>query len=193
MSPCNACIKHCLRSIIGDYTYLTPMSRSAFASNLTRKPARRSYATSYEKSQAGRDRYAVHDGPSGSNLKSATRSERNGSRQAWLDSRGVRPVIRTQSKTNREDADRTVSMHLTYLKDPLKLAEFVRKTLRSDNFDLAEKLVREASRNIQCTVSWNHLIDWQLGKGKMNAAIKTYNEVFRLSFLPQTVSNHTSR
>lgn len=63
------------------------------------------------------------------------------------------------------------------MKDPLQLADFVRKTLRKDDFENAETLVRVASKDVQCTVSWNHLIDWQLSKGRMNAAIKTYNEV----------------
>jgi pentatricopeptide repeat protein len=40
--------------------------------------------------------------------------------------------------------------------------------------------VRAASKTIKCTVSWNHLIDWQLSKGKINGAIRIYNEVCRM-------------
>jgi len=68
---------------------------------------------------------------------------------------------------------------LKLLKDPLKLAEHVRKCLKDDDFDTTLATVRAASKNVQCTVSWNHLIDWQLSRGKMNAAIKTYNEVLK--------------
>jgi hypothetical protein len=67
--------------------------------------------------------------------------------------------------------------HPEYANDPLKLAEYTRKALRGDDFETAIAVVRAASKGIACTVSWNHLIDWQMTKGKMNAAIKTYNEV----------------
>lgn len=59
----------------------------------------------------------------------------------------------------------------------MKLADFVRKSLRSDDFDTTLEVVRSASKTLQCVVSWNHLIDYTLSKGKMNAAIKIYNEV----------------
>jgi hypothetical protein len=74
--------------------------------------------------------------------------------------------------------------HPAYGNDPLKLAEFVRKALRGDDFDTAAAVVRAASKQIQCTVSWNHLIDWEMTKGKMNAALKIYNEVFCTLPLP---------
>lgn len=64
-----------------------------------------------------------------------------------------------------------------YANDPLKLAEYVRKALKGDDYDTALAVVRAASKGISCTVSWNHLIDWQLSKGRMNAAMKTYNEM----------------
>lgn len=113
-------------------------------------------------------------------------------RKKWLDSRGIRPEskktgdkehtdrdTRSGSKkvVHKERSDREIATHLTYLKDPLKLADFVRKTLRNDDFDFALEIVRAASKDVQCTVSWNHLVDWQLSRGKMNAAIQTYNEV----------------
>ena len=67
--------------------------------------------------------------------------------------------------------------HPEYANDPLKLAEYIRKALKGDDFDTALAVVRAASKRLACTVSWNHLIDWQMSKGKMNAALKTYNEV----------------
>jgi hypothetical protein len=71
---------------------------------------------------------------------------------------------------------------LKYLKDPLNLAEHVPKVLRDDDFESALALVRAASKDTQCIVSWNHLIDWQLSRQKMNGAIKTYNEVIISSY-----------
>jgi hypothetical protein len=67
--------------------------------------------------------------------------------------------------------------HPEYANDPLKLAEYTRKALRGDDFETAIAVVRAASKSLSCTVSWNHLIDWQMTKGKMNAALKTFNEV----------------
>jgi hypothetical protein len=81
-----------------------------------------------------------------------------------------------------------MSQQLRYLKDPLKLADHVRKTLLRDDFETAQKVVRAASRDVQCVVSWNHLVDWQLSKGFMNAAIKTYNEVFNFLFKMMTAN-----
>ncbi|KAI9732239.1 MAG: hypothetical protein M1818_007558 [Claussenomyces sp. TS43310] len=70
------------------------------------------------------------------------------------------------------------------LKDPLKLAEAVREYLRGDNYDEARTLVEFASKTTACIVSWNHLIDWQLSKGKVNAAIKTYNQMKKRGQIP---------
>jgi hypothetical protein len=70
-----------------------------------------------------------------------------------------------------------VQKELTYLGDPLKLANHVFNLLRQDKFDDAELLVRTASKSYPCTVSWNHLINWQLSQGKVNVAVKSYNEV----------------
>ena len=70
-----------------------------------------------------------------------------------------------------------VEKELSYLGDPLKLANQVCKLLVQDKFDDAELLVQTASKHHPCTVSWNHLINWQLSKGKVNDALKTYNEV----------------
>lgn len=70
-----------------------------------------------------------------------------------------------------------IRKELTYLGDPLKLADHVFHLLRQDKFHEAELLVQTASKSLSCTVSWNHLMDWQLSQGKINTAIKTYNAV----------------
>lgn len=79
--------------------------------------------------------------------------------------------------------------HFQYLQDPLKLAEYIRRTLRNDDFETAEKVVQYASKTLQCVVSWNHLVDWQLSKGRMNGAIKTFNEVWVHNFIIESRSN----
>jgi hypothetical protein len=85
-------------------------------------------------------------------------------------------------KKYSDDKQYQLRRHLKFLKDPLLLAGHIRKCLQDDNFDTAQETVRAASKDVQCTVSWNHLIEWQLSKGKMNAALHTYNEVFMSTF-----------
>jgi hypothetical protein len=70
-----------------------------------------------------------------------------------------------------------IEQQLKYLGDPLKLSEYVRSLLLNNRFGTAEELLRAASKNKQYTVGWNHLINYQLQKGKVNGAYKTYNEV----------------
>ena len=101
-------------------------------------------------------------------------------RQKWLESRGKTPLSKQREK---DTDDPLVKRQLKHLKDPLKLAEHVRENLREDDFDSALAIVRAASKDTQCTVSWNHLIDWQLSKYKMKDAIKTYNEVLLLPLI----------
>ena len=69
-----------------------------------------------------------------------------------------------------------------WLRDPMKLADRVRELLRGGKYFKALALTRMASKDLLCTVSWNHLVDYDMGQGKVGAAIKTYNEVRPPSF-----------
>jgi hypothetical protein len=72
----------------------------------------------------------------------------------------------------------SAKMHQSILGDPLKLADTVRVLLRQEHFEKAQDIVRSASvGSVQYIVSWNHLIDWQMSRGKVNGAMKTYQEV----------------
>jgi hypothetical protein len=96
-------------------------------------------------------------------------------RQEWLDSRGVRPAHKPVKKEG--DQDFALRKQLQYLKDPLKLAEHVRRCLRDGDVNGTVAIVRFASKSVQCTVSWNHLIEWHMAQGKLRAALRLYNEV----------------
>jgi hypothetical protein len=162
MLSCHACMKHCLQTIIGQSaTYSFPLKTTRRALSIPRSLGRTS--TPYQFLSEG-----ALPAPS-------VQTQRKGSRQQWLDSRGIRPVDKPA-----RDEDWGIRRNLKFLNDPLKLAEHVRKALRDGNFDTTLAIVRAASRDVQCTVSWNHLIDWQLSQGKMNAALHTYNEVPKL-------------
>ncbi|KAI0476694.1 hypothetical protein F4859DRAFT_58640 [Xylaria cf. heliscus] len=70
-----------------------------------------------------------------------------------------------------------VRKELQYLRDPVDIAKRIETVLNKDDFDLAVGLAREASRRAKITVSWNHLIDYQLKKDRIHFAIKLYNEM----------------
>ena len=69
---------------------------------------------------------------------------------------------------------------LYWVRDPLKLANKVMSMLKKDDpgdYYKVLALVRLASKDMVCIVSWNHLVDYNMSKGKVKAAIATYNEV----------------
>ncbi|KAI4185399.1 MAG: hypothetical protein LQ346_005901 [Caloplaca aetnensis] len=66
---------------------------------------------------------------------------------------------------------------LVWLQDPLKLAENTISLLKDNKSEKAIDIVRMASKNISCSVSWNHLIDYEMSKGSIHKAIKIYNEM----------------
>jgi pentatricopeptide repeat protein len=78
-----------------------------------------------------------------------------------------------------------VKKHLQYLsKDPFKVQEHVLRILEKGNFEEAVTLVRKASRDTKLTVSWNHLIDYEMKNQHLHAAIKLYNEMKKRAQLP---------
>ena len=79
---------------------------------------------------------------------------------------GIEPY--TKSNLERE---------VRWLKDPVKLADHTVNLLRKDNFRKAVETVRLASKDSECTVSWNHLIDYEMSTAKVDNAFKLFNEV----------------
>lgn len=73
--------------------------------------------------------------------------------------------------------ERSLQQELIYLRDPLKLANHITQLLQKGGFDKAVELVRMASKNVECTVSWNHLVNHEMGHGKPVSALKLYHEV----------------
>ena len=99
------------------------------------------------------------------------------------------PATMSESKDNKEGPKGRITAYpraelekeLLYLPDPLKLAENTLNLLRQDEHNKALEIVRYASRTMPCTVSWNHIIDYDMSKGRVTPAMKTYNEVHSLS------------
>ncbi|KAI4121235.1 MAG: hypothetical protein LQ338_006475 [Usnochroma carphineum] len=84
--------------------------------------------------------------------------------------------LRKQSRLDKE---------LVWLQDPLKLAENTISLLRNNDDEKALETVRMASKRTPCTVSWNHIIDYEMSKGRCQKAVKIYNEVRRPSPTPK--------
>jgi len=174
MLPCPACMRRCLRTLIGDLPQRSISSRSTrVTSSFGRASSARTYASFVANEKFSKDSSA------NSSIFTDVSSSTPNTRQEWLESRGVRPTWKERSRES-SDLDPQTAHDLRHLKDPLKLADYVRKKLQGGNFDVAQKIVRAASKDFQCVVSWNHLISWQLSNGSLNAALKTYNEVFAL-------------
>lgn len=169
-------MKRCLQTVIGDGIQLLPAPSRQFGAYVSRY-ARRNYSSETNTELRPWTNLSVPEDSSHQETRADDKADRKKiSREEWIASRGVRPSNKAP-KPSPSLSDFAVKKHLTYLKDPVELADFVLRTLREDEFENAEQVVRAASKSIQCTVSWNHLVDWQLSKGRMNAAIKTYNEV----------------
>ncbi len=70
-----------------------------------------------------------------------------------------------------------VKKQLKYMDDPFVIGRRVEKVLAEHNFDEAVLLTRQASKKASVVVSWNHLIEYEMKRGRLNHAIKLYNEV----------------
>jgi len=81
----------------------------------------------------------------------------------------------------RKPTDAHLRTELKYLNDPFKLAQHILYVLQTGDEQKALALVRLSSRNLDNTVSWNHVVDWQMKQGKTSVAIDTYNEVCKSS------------
>ena len=171
MLECSACIQRCIRTILSDInataappalisrasprhlrSYNTPswrVSRTYATEAFRQPPVTHSIPADLVPSQA----------PDGDLEDAPTRRS------------PVPERLYSESNLKRE---------LVWLSDPLRLAQEVVKLLKLDSdqgYAKAEGLVRLASKQMACTVSWNHLIDYDMSKGSVKQALKHYQEV----------------
>jgi hypothetical protein len=165
-------MRRCLRTIVGDLPQVSISPRSTLTPNVSGRlfpPRTYTSLAAYEKLKADPSGYG--------NKAEGISTSKSNTRQEWIESRGVRPAWKEKLE-EVSGIDRETALELKRLQDPLKLADYVRRKLQKEQFEEAQKIVRAASKHSQCVVSWNHLISWQLSKGSLKAALKTYNEVF---------------
>lgn len=72
---------------------------------------------------------------------------------------------------------KSLEIELSWLRDMLKLSDHTLDLLEKDDFSKAHELLKLASKEHDCTISWNHLINYQMGKGKVAHAINLFNDV----------------
>lgn len=168
MFTCRACTRRCLQALIGDSSIHATPSQLI----LPQRQLYRSFNTVATEADAYNylPPVAQDEGPSNA---IGSRTEK---RQEWLDSRGQRPADKPAAPIDPRIDNKFIWM-LKQLQDPLQLANYVRKLLSDDDFEKALLYVRSASKNVECVVSWNHLIEWQFSRGRLPLALKTYNEV----------------
>lgn len=175
MFRCPACLRQCLRAIDID-------SSSAVSSRSLSRVSRNGNPTCHSpwlQWRGAATQVARHTAKSPSNEARSKRPSRYGeSSQAQSRKRHAYAQLRRDPKAKALDPDeRALNQELKYTTDALKLADNVRFKLRDGEEAKAFALVRLVSKRMQCVVSWNHLIDYQMSKSKVNPALRTYNEV----------------
>lgn len=71
----------------------------------------------------------------------------------------------------------SLEIELRWLKDMRKFGDHTLKLLQKDDFRKAYELVKLASKKFDCTVSWNHLINYEMSKGRVANAVNLFNDV----------------
>ncbi|THX25012.1 hypothetical protein D6D12_07252 [Aureobasidium pullulans] len=82
--------------------------------------------------------------------------------------------------------EKKVRRELQFLPDPLKLADHVRGVLKKGDVEKALALARIASKDMECVVSWNHIIGHLLSEKQVSAALKLYNEMKKRAQFPDS-------
>ncbi|KAK0319534.1 hypothetical protein LTR82_009601 [Friedmanniomyces endolithicus] len=175
MFDCGACALRAIRAVASEcLTATRPHARLLLTPHLTRRTATTASATSTASTSTGAPYL------SSAQLRHEERTQ----------SDSFVPLIR-RHKVHDPDAatradlavrkeravERALQKELQWLGDPAKLADHVHYTLRCDNPDKALELCRMASNDMQCVVSWNHCLDWFMKQGRVQDALKVYNEM----------------
>ncbi|KAK4570319.1 hypothetical protein LTR86_002399 [Recurvomyces mirabilis] len=181
MFECNACTLRAIRAIAGEVAGAGRPRPLILTPHLTTRKA--STATqSTISSVGGGEAY----------LNAAQRRHLERQEQA---SQPKSIVRRFDTRNNDEEAaiaekriavtsSRHIRKELEWLKDPAKLAEHVHYTLRCNEPEKAMELCRTASKDMQCVVSWNHVVDWNMKQGRIQDGLKVYNEMKKRAQFP---------
>lgn len=199
MSECRNSLLRCIRAIAAEAsTGPRPYLQSRIAPHARSSQAVRGYTTESRRGDISRDNSTRGDEPSDAvsrgqssgraNLPNQPPQKTYDPKSTWIKNNQHRKV-RTPTENNKDNQDdgkmpnmtaaleKKVRKELQYLPDPLKLAEHVRGVLKKGDVEKALGLTRIASKDMECIVSWNHIIGHLLSEKQVNAALKIYNEV----------------
>lgn len=159
MLDCQACVHRCLGAIYA-HALGPGQIRRITTSQLPARKLGRIAATS------SRGKYTAL----------ASHSQRNGPGKEVFASKSAEgtPLVRNVAA---DPTQRALEQELRFLRDPLKLAENTVILLKNGQDEKAGQLVRMASKSMACTVSWNHMIDYEMSKGRVSRAMTIYNDV----------------
>lgn len=159
-------MQRCIRAIAGDEATIQSLRRPLLLTpTLANRPSRRRATTAA----------AVRkDGPQDALSSHVAKLDKSVSRRlnALVVSKGT--------------DERALKKELEWLKDPVKFADHVHYTLRSNDVGKAINLCRLASKQMPCVVAWNHVINWHVRNQKLNAAIDIYNEMKKRGQFPDS-------
>ena len=181
MLTCSACVHTCIRSILSDVLSIPAPLQFGRSANRRASQHRQISTSNFHSNAVPR-----------AEARSIVRHARNSRVSDKATPRHVAVNPRQKPTEVKEVKKNHIRRELTYLSDPLKLADLAWKILQQDNQAKALDMVRMASRNMACTVSWNHIIDYEMSKGRVNNAVKIYNEVHTFHPLPETCSQQQS-
>ncbi|KAL9094695.1 MAG: hypothetical protein Q9165_002965 [Trypethelium subeluteriae] len=189
MLDCPSCLERCFQAVVSR-SHLFPASRRQF-SPYTRQWANqrrsRPYATAVEISRKPGFLAASEDARLTAKERRYPTKAENAKILAYKHKHRVHQYKHDANGTQRQVDEEQLRLELAYLKDPLKLSDRVWSLLHQDDEEKAVTLARMASsKNMQCVVGWNHIIDWMMSKGKANAAVKTYNEMKKRAQFPDS-------
>ena len=178
MLDCGACIDRCIRAILADafncrYHRVPHRPQSlSFVQLQHRHGTRRLYA-----SQAATNKAKASQPESQSMLRRKTYEAHKTSviSEKSTSTKGLDLGISTEASPLLKKSH--LAKELQFLQDPLRLAENTVSLLQRNEYDKSLEIVRLASKDISCTVSWNHLINYDMSKGDIRKAHKLYLEV----------------
>ena len=154
------------------FSYHACLRRSLIAL-LSRPPARNRFFTAPDlvSLRVLRSRRKYHDGNNGQEAEDVGESRpATALRTSKLEENTTIGELSERQKTH-------LRAELKYLTDPLKLANHIHHVLQNDNVEKALALVRLSNRAVANIVSWNHILDWNMKKGKTQVAFSVYNEM----------------
>lgn len=179
MFECRSCALRCMRAVAGDAVSMRQplQQRLLLTPHLQQGFARRAASTST--ARASNSRHASDEV-----LDDPIEFDDNHGVSAHVSEVQTTQLLSKRSKGVDLENKKSLEMELRYLKDPLKLSEHVKYTLRREKFEKALDLCRLASKTMSCVVSWNAVIDYLMKKHKVNEALKVYNEMKKRAQFP---------